>query len=172
MCLCILSVILYSCLNLAMHNGQNMSQWGIDQNAELLLRLCYLLCLQAFVPGVSIYETKCLSEIWVIYRFFISLEVHTCWRVNLSKEQRSRSVNDWSKGCLYPLHCVSEVCCNILHTVLDIMSHWMCWLRTQWQWMMLKHYSKIQNTMASQWWYPESHSTWWALSFVVISILQ
>jgi hypothetical protein len=46
-----------------MCNGQDMSQWGIPQNTDLLFRLCNLLCLQAFVPGVSIHETKCLSEV-------------------------------------------------------------------------------------------------------------
>jgi hypothetical protein len=78
-----------------MCNGQNISQWGIDQNTELMFRLCNLLCLQAFVSGVSFYETKYLSEFCVIHQFCISLEVHTCWWVNLRQEQHSRSVN----GC-------------------------------------------------------------------------
>jgi hypothetical protein len=69
---CIPSVILYSCLNMAMYNGQNVSQWGIDQYTELSFRLCNLLCLEAFVRGVSFHEAKCLSE------FCISLEVHAC----------------------------------------------------------------------------------------------
>jgi len=62
-CVCILCVILYNCLNLVMCNGQNMSQWDIDQNTELLFRLCNLLCLWAFVSGVSFHETKCVSEV-------------------------------------------------------------------------------------------------------------
>jgi hypothetical protein len=61
--LCIPSVILYNSLNLAVCNGHNMSQWDREQNTELLFRLCNLLSAGFFVPGVSVHETKCLSEV-------------------------------------------------------------------------------------------------------------
>lgn len=78
-----------------MCNGQNMSQWDIDQNTELLFRLCNLLCLEAFVPGLSVHETKCLSEVSSYSQILYCIGGAHLLVMNLRKEQHVRPVN----GC-------------------------------------------------------------------------